>query len=85
MNCLSFSHHADALGDAVLDLFAGQCEFDRSHAINYYPGPIGYDFEGGIDSNEAWGSWNGSPPQITEEEALCGRHSLYVSMHYKKL
>lgn len=64
----------------MLGLFAGQCEFDILQGINYYPSPRGYDFEGGIHSNEAWRAWNADPPLMTEEEALCGRHSLYVSV-----
>ncbi len=71
---------AEALGDAVLSLFSGKCEFDLLHGINYYPGPLGFDFEEGVNSGEAWSSWNGIPPLITEDEALCGRHSLYVSV-----
>lgn len=77
---IPFSHTLlDILAIAVLGLFSGDCEFDIVHGVNHYPGPNGFDFEGGIRSDEGWAAWNGDPPEIAEEEALCGRHSLYVS------
>lgn len=66
------------LASTVLDLFSGVCEFDIRHGVNHYPGLDGSDFEGGINSIEVWSAWSSNPPEITEEEALCGRHSLYV-------
>ena len=72
--------HTGLVGEALLDLFSGQCEFSQTFGIRRYPSPDGFNFEGGVRSDEAWSSWNGSPPEITEEEALCGRHSLYVSV-----
>jgi hypothetical protein len=73
--------HIDLVGRAVLELFSGVCDFGQEVGINHYQDV--YSFEGGL--SDAWSSWAGGLPQVSEEEAFCGRHSLFVSLMYIKL
>ena len=75
----SLSHNIDLIGRAVLELFSGVCDFGQEVGINHYEDV--YNFEGGL--SDAWSSWDGGLPQVSEEEAFCGRHSLFVSLVYK--
>lgn len=65
----------DLIGRAVLELFSGECDFGQEVGINHYQDV--YSFEGGL--SDAWSSWAGGLPQVSKDEAFCGRHSLFVS------
>ena len=75
----SLPHNIDLIGRAVLELFSGVCDFGQEVGINHYEDV--YSFEGGL--SDTWSSWEGGLPQVSEEEAFCGRHSLFVSLVYK--
>ena len=73
---ITLSSVKDLLGQTVLDLFIGVCDYGQEIGVNHYQDI--YDFEGG--SSDAWSSWGGGQPEISEDEAFCGRHSLFVSL-----
>ena len=68
----------DLIGRTVLELFSGLCDFGQEVGVNHYQDV--YSFEGGL--SDAWSSWVGGLPQVSEDEAFCGRHSLFVSIIY---
>ena len=59
-----------------MGLFSGTCDYGSS-PVNLYNSTV-YGFEYGIGSNQTWQSWEGSTPQIVDNEAFCGHFSLYV-------
>ena len=62
------------IGSTVLELFSGVCDYGQEVGVNHYQEV--YGFEGGL--SDAWSSWGGGLPEISESEAFCGRHSLFV-------
>lgn len=52
------------------------CDFGQEVGVNHYQDV--YGFESGL--SDVWSSWGGGLPQISEDEAFCGRHSLFVSL-----
>lgn len=65
------------LGETVLRLFSGLCDYGLEIGVNHYREV--YSFEGGLF--DAWSSWNGGQPEVSEDEAFCGRHSLFVCLN----
>ena len=51
------------------------CDYGQEIGVNHYQV---YDFEDG--ESDAWDSWSGSVPEVSEDEAFCGRHSLFVCL-----
>lgn len=66
----------DLIGRTVLELFSGVCDFGQEVGVNHYQDV--YSFEGGL--SDEWSSWSGGLPRVSEDEAFCGRHSLYVCL-----
>lgn len=74
-------HNIDLIGRRVLELFSGVCDFGQEIGVNHYQDV--YSFEDGL--SDVWSSWGGGVPQVTEDEAFCGRHSLFVSLTYEEI
>ena len=67
---------SDALKAAIFGLFHGICHYGNA-PVTFYNNTV-YGFEYGIGSNETWQNWGVGVPVIADNEAFCGRFSLYV-------
>ena len=68
----------DIVTAAAYSLLEGVCQFEPSFGVYNFNNTI-YDFETGV---QGWQAWDSTSPEVVEDEALCGRQSLYVSRNF---